>query len=435
MENMELVKSEGCFPSLETAPWLVFPSEESQLFVSISKGKCDERNIRPWNKVWVSSHGWLVTEDEQRSLLLLQPISMEMIKIPRPEFNMQDSRYKCFLPLPPTDPNWVIFFMHQDCHLILLFRQGDTKWEVYRSRAAIIQHVVSLKGKFYAHTLRDRLAVVEVFPYLQVKVLEVEPMIKELTYGSFICKYLLESRGELFLVFKHNYHYTETFHSFFVFKMDFCKMKWVKVESIGADCIFFLGIGSGCVYYTANTRLKGDVIYFFNSEDNAFYAFDLEDGSLSINLCDQVGDNVWDTQFWLLPPISSGYVPSSNSELESTKEGNAKSKEIKQRPSTTITITRSEFDKMDVEERNWLELPDNIIELTRSRLFLSRDHIHFSFVFKSWRLIKPLVHLPRRPLLLFTHKGDGEDMNCKKGNSWRQHTLLKISNFSVHFLT
>ncbi|XP_077235000.1 F-box/kelch-repeat protein At1g57790-like isoform X2 [Tasmannia lanceolata] len=184
-------------------------------------------------------------------------------------------------------------------------------------------------------------------------------------------------------------------------------MKWVKVESIGANCIFFLGIGSGCVSSTTNTRLKGDVIYLLNSEDNAFYAFDLEDGSLSVNLCGEVSDNVCDTQFWLLPHISFGYVPSSDSELESTKEGNAKSKETKQGPSTTITIIISEFDKMDVKERNWLELPDDIVELTRSRLFLSRDHIHFSSVFKSWRLINPLLHLPRRPLLLFTHKRDG----------------------------
>ncbi|XP_077234979.1 F-box/kelch-repeat protein At1g57790-like isoform X1 [Tasmannia lanceolata] len=208
-------------------------------------------------------------------------------------------------------------------------------------------------------------------------------------------------------LFRHNYYDTKTFHSFFVFKMDFCKMMWVKVESIRADCIFFLGIGSGCVSYTTNTRLKGDVIYFFNSEDNAFYAFDLEDGSISVNLCDQVGDNVCDAQFRPQRPISFGYVPSSDSELESTKEGNAKSMETEQGPSTTITITRTEFDKMDVEERNWLEVPDNIVELTKSCLFLSRDHIHFSSVFKSWRLINPLGHLSRRPLLLFTHKGDG----------------------------
>ncbi|XP_077231037.1 uncharacterized protein LOC143864114 isoform X3 [Tasmannia lanceolata] len=222
MENMELVKFEGCFPSPERAPWLVFPLKESQLFLSISRGKCDVRNIRPWNKVWVSSHGWLVIEDKKYFLLLLQPMSMEKIKIPRPDLNGQPSRFKCFLPLPPTDPNWVIFFMHQDCSLCLVFRQGDTKWGVYYHKAPAIQHVVSLKGKFYAHTFRDRLAVVEIFPLLQVTKLEVEPVIEELTYDRyFTFKYLLESRGELFLVYKHNYACTKTFHNFFYFQNGF----------------------------------------------------------------------------------------------------------------------------------------------------------------------------------------------------------------------
>ncbi|XP_077231025.1 uncharacterized protein LOC143864114 isoform X1 [Tasmannia lanceolata] len=221
-ENMELVKFEGCFPSPERAPWLVFPLKESQLFLSISRGKCDVRNIRPWNKVWVSSHGWLVIEDKKYFLLLLQPMSMEKIKIPRPDLNGQPSRFKCFLPLPPTDPNWVIFFMHQDCSLCLVFRQGDTKWGVYYHKAPAIQHVVSLKGKFYAHTFRDRLAVVEIFPLLQVTKLEVEPVIEELTYDRyFTFKYLLESRGELFLVYKHNYACTKTFHNFFYFQNGF----------------------------------------------------------------------------------------------------------------------------------------------------------------------------------------------------------------------
>ncbi|XP_077249117.1 F-box/kelch-repeat protein At1g57790-like [Tasmannia lanceolata] len=82
---------------------------------------------------------------------------------------------------------------------------------------------------------------------------------------------------------------------------------------------------------------------------------------------------------------------------------------------------------MDVKERNWLELPDDIVELTRSHLFLTRDHIHFSSVFKSWRLINPLVHLSRRPQLLFAHEGDSL---CKLFDP----SYNKIYDFSISHL-
>ncbi|XP_077239702.1 F-box/kelch-repeat protein At1g57790-like [Tasmannia lanceolata] len=75
---------------------------------------------------------------------------------------------------------------------------------------------------------------------------------------------------------------------------------------------------------------------------------------------------------------------------------------------TTVPSSYSERESTDEENAN---------NLIRSRLFLIRDHIHFSGVCKSWRLINPLVRLSGRPLLLFTHKRDEEKINLPYWNN------------------
>ncbi|XP_077221102.1 uncharacterized protein LOC143854869 [Tasmannia lanceolata] len=316
-------KSEsGYFLSTETGPWLVFPSKETQTFFSISKGRYDVKKISEMYgdyHVWRSSHGWLVIEDysDQEFLLLLEPISMETIKIPIQPPLPDEDWFECFLPLPPTDPNYVIVFTCLKNPYFHYFRAGDDIWTMYEydvGQGCIIYYLVSCNGKLYAYTSGNKVAVVEIFPRHRVTLLEIET-VSQIPTEHVAYTYLLESRGEVFLIFKHCYSYTTTLYSLMVFRMDLSKMVWVKVESIGDDRIFFLGYCGHCDSYTITQPrgVKGDVVYFFHyykDEDEAVYQFDFEKGSLSIDLpCNnKVSNAICGSPFWLLPAVSFGDV-------------------------------------------------------------------------------------------------------------------------------
>ncbi|KAF9625931.1 hypothetical protein IFM89_027799, partial [Coptis chinensis] len=93
-----------------------------------------------------------------------------------------------------------------------------------------------------------------------------------------------------------------------IFKMDFVKEVWVKVESLGGRN--FILSDKGCMSFSATkSGTEGNIIYFTLYEDNGcLYAFGVEDGSLSVYLpCPKLKTPFF-SPFWLMLSDSNRYA-------------------------------------------------------------------------------------------------------------------------------
>lgn len=109
---------------------------------------------------------------------------------------------------------------------------------------------------------------------------------------------LVESRGELFGVVKYYLGGKRKTRDIKIYKMDFSRLAWTKVENLG-DRAFFLG--TDCNFScstTAESGVKQNCIYFTEKEDRDLYVFDLEDYAISFSTPCPIKSN-W-LEYWIL---------------------------------------------------------------------------------------------------------------------------------------
>ncbi|KAF5932567.1 hypothetical protein HYC85_028738 [Camellia sinensis] len=244
-------------------PWLVFNHGEhgkysTQTFFNTSQDTyVVERIPELCDKIiFTCSYGWLVLLDfESDDCFLLNPVSMKKIMLPP----LQSYPFLCcILSSPPTDPN---------CALIFVCREKPSAL-----------YATVCEGKIYGLTLDRSLLTVDIVgSYLVVTQLGAEkpprPSVRGTSRSD--CN-LVDSCGELFLVIKSYLGMTMKIRDVEVHKMDFSRLVWTTVDSLG-DRTFFLSITGNCVSCSAaESGIKHNSIYYLERSDRELYGKDEE---------------------------------------------------------------------------------------------------------------------------------------------------------------
>ncbi|KAF8395792.1 hypothetical protein HHK36_019743 [Tetracentron sinense] len=390
-------------PAPQPVPWLVFShgkGGKNQMFFNIlEQDKNYSRSIPEMRQKFIhaSQHDWLVMSDRnfEEHCFLWNPVSLETVQLPplKVEYNLWTLKSKydqggttCILTAPPNDPNCMILFWNMCTTFFLFCRLGEEQWtkQYYKLEDGdnhTLRRAISCSdGNIYALTLQGKLAVIDQVPpgRLSVRILEVEPA-KSPTMTEALDKYLVESCGEIFLVMGiYTGFILEEASNIEVFRMDFSSMVWAKVQSIG-DNVFFLGDEFCLSCSTVDSKVKGNCIYFTQTNDKSLYTFTLQDKSISVSLPCPNLSTPWFSLGWIMP-VHRSAVTSIEHAQRIPKEKNTKVKDTQK-----AIIREEEVEKRVVEGRAWSEVPNDLLKLITRHLLLA-DYMQFSLVCKTWRL-------------------------------------------------
>ncbi|XP_058078795.1 uncharacterized protein LOC131227105 isoform X1 [Magnolia sinica] len=305
--KMEAKKSR--MPPYGAAPWLVFSHgkrERTKTFFNVSEGNYYVRNIPEMRRseCFASCYGWLVmlnkTSDD---LFLLNSVSLQKIQLPclseSYSFNL------CVLSSPPTDPDCVILCIVFSTDFFIYCHPGDDKWIKLKYRIpkkeASFRQLVSCNGKLYTYGF-GKLGIIDVNADHPVTWLEElkEPEWPRLVVGT--RDTLVESHGDIFLVRQGVLPLVPRVPRVEVCKMDFDRMAWVKVDTLG-DRVLFLGRDYSISCSASDSGLKRDCIYFMKPGDTNLYVFHLDRGTISAKVpCPNVR-SPWFEPFWVMPAV------------------------------------------------------------------------------------------------------------------------------------
>lgn len=297
-----------------TCPWLVIVHGEkqsypTQTFVDIAQDHYVVANIPEMlnTEICTCSHGWLVLfEFESNECFLLNPVSMEKIMLPKlpPAFSFST----CILSAPPTDPECIVIFESTENPSVIFLRLGESSvWtEQYSgSDGGSFRGAAMCGGRIYGLALGGTLMTAKVVgSNLVVTQVGAEELPNNTIPETFHFSYqIVESNGELFGVVKYYKGTTDRIRLIEVYKMEFSRLVWTKVESLG-NRAFFLS-GTTCNFScptTEDSRLKPNCIYFIQGNDRHLYVFDLENCSISFSTPCPVQSN-WFTPRWVMPAL------------------------------------------------------------------------------------------------------------------------------------
>ncbi|CAI9764466.1 unnamed protein product [Fraxinus pennsylvanica] len=154
--------------------------------------------------------------------------------------------------------------------------ENCTLTEPYASNQRMqFTNAIGFQGKFYALSLQGSLAVIEdIDSCFQITATGANRAVPSVVSRQFR-EYLLESNGEIFLVFLISRKSINAVDDVEVFRLDICKLLWVKVESLG-DMMFFVE-NECCMSLSASkVGCRGNCIYFTHHRVKEWWVFDME---------------------------------------------------------------------------------------------------------------------------------------------------------------
>ncbi|XP_058215547.1 uncharacterized protein LOC131326707 isoform X1 [Rhododendron vialii] len=162
------------------------------------------------------------------------------------------------------------------------FQQDSTLVEPHSSNHPLMQftNAIGLEGKFYALSLQGILAVMEkIDSHFRITSLGTNRAVPSV-HAMHFKEYLIESNGEILLVFlvsRKSIHRVENVE---VYRLRFDRLSWVKMESIGDRTLF---VGTNCCMSVNASKIgcKVDCIYFSNQTVGEWLVYDMERGSIS----------------------------------------------------------------------------------------------------------------------------------------------------------
>ncbi|KAK0589104.1 hypothetical protein LWI29_009674 [Acer saccharum] len=152
-------------------------------------------------------------------------------------------------------------------------------------------NVIGYQGKFFALSLQGALAVIE--PDVDSSDLKITALGPKRAVPSvqsrYFKEYLVESNGEILLIFLISRKSVNIVDDIEVFQLDIDKLLWVKMERIG-DRTLFLGTNCCISICASKVGSKSDCVYFSNNKSvKGWWVYDFEAaGSISSCLSDGI---------------------------------------------------------------------------------------------------------------------------------------------------
>ncbi|TVU17895.1 hypothetical protein EJB05_33956 [Eragrostis curvula] len=305
----------------------------SQTQYSISKQALFSHGIDELRdyRCFETPQGWMLAVDrDSLKTFLWRPQDSKRIQLPPLEEDFPN-RCKCVLSDTPIAQCCSVLVFDLDDTQMWVCQIGASKWDSFsynltmsdardndrETHIAKCHGVTAVGGKVYYELTGYELGIMEFDPAPSLGTINVDMVDwpRSMPMGS---TYLIESCGELFLIIiffdGDNVH---KIAEFTVYKMDFSKPGWCRVNSIGDDRVFLLGgdriglsnFGASCPAAPEN-GLCGNTIYFLNHlaiTENFLHVMDLEKGTEEVQrpFRDKGFDNDYHEPlrppFWLLP--------------------------------------------------------------------------------------------------------------------------------------
>ncbi|XP_026386828.1 F-box/kelch-repeat protein At1g57790-like [Papaver somniferum] len=301
---MEKVRSSSTSRSTHISPWLMFSRDHSRTTFNFINPMHENENYLMNHSDLVGATvrfqkgGWLLMSVPSQETLsfFYNPFTREAIKLPELPFDYSFSGIS-FSSLP-TSLDCVVFSIEAkggDEVAVCFIRKGEAFWSEYvfpntdRDKYfPLLNTPVFCKGVFYCLDYNGTLGVFNIEDN-SWKVLEKPHPQFSAVYPNF----LVECGGELLSV-KLGRHET----LFGVFKLDFSKMDWVRVENLGKYMLFISYIS--CFSAIAPNSRMSNRIYFprlcLNGDGVLVYS--LETGNYQSSGEQHSAINFYDTEGW-----------------------------------------------------------------------------------------------------------------------------------------
>lgn len=266
---------------------------------ALSTAAIDElRNYRCFE----TPQGWVLALDPASlQTFLWRPQDGQRISLPSMKKDLP-MNCKCLLSDKPSASICGVLVLDLDHPDMWVCQIGGSEWDSYDYEVttgandepwniinmAVLRGIAAVGGKIYYTFAGYDLGVVEFSPELNLTCINSVDMVDPPESTPWCSTYLVESCGELFMVvilfLGQNVH---RISEVAVYKMDFSRPEWCKVDRID-DRVFLLGgdrigasnFGASC---SANEHgLCGNCIYFVNNiaaEENYLHIFNLEKGT------------------------------------------------------------------------------------------------------------------------------------------------------------
>ncbi|RRT41071.1 hypothetical protein B296_00055104, partial [Ensete ventricosum] len=212
-----------------------------------------------WTLFYNCSHGWLVTEPDHYSpMILLNPFTSVWLKLPACKPAAPNS-FVC-MSSAPTHPDCILLARDYTNHLYV-WRPGDESWTLEEGVLEAFDTITSFKGLFYTWNHRSWcLTIFQVLPLRLRKLVVPCPFDSHSSYVRNLS--LVESCGNILLVCitKHVLQPLVVF----LFRLDLENKVWIKMESLGDQALFIViprnqaisvsarevGCSANCIYLT-----------------------------------------------------------------------------------------------------------------------------------------------------------------------------------------
>ncbi|ONK55198.1 uncharacterized protein A4U43_UnF6510 [Asparagus officinalis] len=294
----------------QSSPCLIFfyemKKQRYQTFFNLSKG-CYIRNIEQMQNVmcFPTPQGWmLIVHPHDKYCYLFDPLTMSKKNLPSLHLEAGPiTNLVCVLSSSPTEENCTVLCADMDKKLLFFCQDGDTKWTFYKYNLGDhnLSNVAACDGKFYGLTMQVNFATIDCSPNPRINILE--PLNFHWPVGtSATISYLVESCGEMYSVerYKRAYKSNKTTH-ISVKKRDSSRQAWDTVYSIGGRVILLGWDDSSASWSASELGVKGDCIYYVETNDKRVYCFDLEEGCISVHMpCPRLQPSGL-TPIWILP--------------------------------------------------------------------------------------------------------------------------------------
>ncbi|XVE93586.1 hypothetical protein REPUB_Repub01dG0207500 [Reevesia pubescens] len=180
-----------------------------------------------------------------------------------------------------------------------LYREGQREWvkqdctltEPHCSKKSegksfmTFTNAIGFNERFYVLSLQGTLAEINATEsYPRITALSSERAVPSVLPKHFR-EYLLESEGNVLLVFLISRKSIKVVDDVEVFQLNTAKLSWVKMASLGDRTLF---LGTNCCMSVSACRVgcRSNCVYFTNDRADGWWVFDIEKGCISPGLSD-----------------------------------------------------------------------------------------------------------------------------------------------------
>lgn len=177
-----------------------------------------------------------------------------------------------------SSPAFVVYNQNEQAWI----RHECTTVDPYDAKKQFMRftNIIGFERKFYALSLQGALAVIdEIDSRLQITNVGRSRAVPSVS-ARYFKEYLLESDGEILMVFLIHRRTLSVVDQVEVFRLNFDTLSWIKVESLQERVLF---LETECCIWVNSSQVgcRGNCVYLSQNADDGWFIYDMETGFIS----------------------------------------------------------------------------------------------------------------------------------------------------------